>query len=65
MQQLKAAGEVVIERTLDFSELLASEEVFSCNSVYGVWPVIELGAHSWSIGQHTRRAQTLAEQILF
>lgn len=65
MQQLTAAGEVVIERPVDFSELLASEEVFYCNSVYGVWPVIELGTHGWSVGQHTRRAQTLAEQILF
>lgn len=64
MQQLTAAGEDVIERTVEFSELLASEEVFYCNSVYGVWPVIELGTHSWSIGQHTRRAQILAEQIL-
>lgn len=64
-QQLTAAGETVIERTLDFSELLASEEVFYCNSVYGVWPVVELGTHSWSVGQHTRHAQTLAEQILF
>ena len=65
MQQLQAEGETVIERTLDFSELLASQEVFVCNSVYGVWPVIELGAQRWAIGQHTRRAQTLAEQILF
>ena len=65
MQQLAAAGEVVSEVSLDFSELLASEEVFFCNSVYGVWPVIELGSHTWPVGPHTRHAHTLAGQVLF
>ena len=64
MQQLLAAGEAVVERELEFAELAASEEVFLCNSVFGVWPVIELGSHRWSVGQYTRYAQTLAEQVL-
>lgn len=64
MERLAAAGEVVIERSLSFNELLGSDEVFCCNSVFGVWPVIELGPHRWSVGAHTRYAQTLAEQIL-
>lgn len=65
MERLAVEGEVVIERSLSFNELLASEEVFCCNSVFGVWPVIELGAHRWSVGIHTRHVQTLAEQVLF
>lgn len=65
MEQLGAAGEVVIERNLSLNELLSSEEVFCCNSVFGVWPVIGLGTHGWSVGAHTRHAQSLAEQILF
>lgn len=64
VEQLSAAGELVVERRLSFNELLSSEEIFCCNSVFGVWPVIELAAHRWAIGAHTRHAQTLAEQIL-
>lgn len=65
IEQLSAAGELVIERSLGFNELLASDEVFCCNSVFGVWPVVELGTHHWPVGPHTRHAQTLVEQILF
>ncbi|MFA5679263.1 MAG: aminodeoxychorismate lyase [Pseudomonas sp.] len=64
MEQFAAAGDVVIEREVSFNELLASEEVFCCNSVFGVWPVVRLGEYSWPIGPHTRRAHTLAEQVL-
>ena len=65
MEQLSAEGEVVVERSLSSNELLASEEIFCCNSVFGVWPVIELGTRRWPVGTHTRHAQTLAEQALF
>lgn len=64
MEQFAVAGDVVIERGVSFNELLASEEVFCCNSVFGVWPVIRLGDHHWQVGPHTRHAHTLAEQVL-
>lgn len=64
MEQFAAAGEKVIERRVSRDELLSSDEVFCCNSVFGVWPVTALGDHTWSVGPHTRGAQLLAEQVL-
>lgn len=64
MDRLAAEGEPVIERPVSSDELLMSAEVFCCNSVYGVWPVVELAGHRWSIGVHTRQAQRLAEQVI-
>src|SRR5690554_4168208 len=64
MEQLATAGEVVTERDIHFSELLESDEVFCCNSVFGVWPVVSLDTHRWRVGPSTRHAQTLAEQVL-
>jgi len=40
-------------------ELFAADEVFVCNSLYGIWPVIALGAQSWPIGAVTRTLQSL------
>ncbi len=51
-------------RSISLSELLDAAEVFCCNSVFGVWPVIGLGSHRWPVGPHTRIAQALAEQVL-
>ncbi|NLY58496.1 MAG: aminodeoxychorismate lyase [Gammaproteobacteria bacterium] len=64
MEQFAATGELVIERRVSSNELLASDEVFCCNSVFGVWPVIRLGDRQWPVGPHTRHAVTLAEQVL-
>ncbi|TVP92252.1 MAG: aminodeoxychorismate lyase [Pseudomonadaceae bacterium] len=62
--QLAAAGQSVSVRPVTQAELLASREVFCCNSVFGVWPVIGLGNHQWSIGPYTRQAQALAQQVM-
>ncbi|SDU00562.1 aminodeoxychorismate lyase [Halopseudomonas salegens] len=62
--QLDAVGQPVGVRPVTQAELLASSEVFCCNSVFGVWPVIGLGSQQWSIGPHTRQAQALAQQVL-
>lgn len=64
MERLDAVGEPVSERPVSFAELLASEEVLCCNSVFGVWPVIGLDEHEWLAGPETRRLQAMAEQVL-
>lgn len=64
MEQLQAAGEPVVERSITMDELLASEEVVCCNSVFGVWPVIRLGDREWVVGPHSRRLQVFAKQVL-
>ncbi len=58
------SGEQVGEVQLTRSQLLAAEEVFCCNSVFGVWPVIGLLDRRWSVGPSTRGIQAMAQQVL-
>lgn len=64
IERLRGAGEVVLEGSPDYSELLGASEVFCCNSLYGVWPVIALEHKRWQVGHHTRFAQALVEQVM-
>ena len=64
IEQLAAQGDAVEERSISFDELLRSTEVFCCNSVFGVWPVVALADWQWPVGVHTRDIQTLAKQVL-
>ncbi|MDO7898003.1 aminodeoxychorismate lyase [Pseudomonas citrulli] len=45
-------------------QLHQADEVFVCNSVYGVWPVRACGSARWSVGPLTRKLQTLARALL-
>lgn len=49
---------------ISLSELLGADEVFVCNSVYGVWPVLELLDSRWLAGPMTRKLQTIARDLL-
>lgn len=44
-------------RDVAYAELLQADEVFLCNSLYGVWPVRRLEAHAWPVGAITRKLQ--------
>lgn len=50
------------------TDLLAADEVFLCNSVTGLWPVIryadDSGDHDWPIGNTTVKLQGLIENFL-
>ena len=57
-QQSPSASNQVEEATCSLDLLLSSEEVFVCNSIIGIWPVLSLESRgSWSLGQHTERLQ--------
>lgn len=45
-------------------QLHQADEIFICNSVYGVWPVREYGSARWPVGPLTRKLQTLARALL-
>ncbi|MCE0463581.1 MULTISPECIES: aminodeoxychorismate lyase [Pseudomonas] len=49
---------------VDLEQLYRADEVFVCNSVYGVWPVCAYGSARWSTGPLTRKLQTLARALL-
>lgn len=51
-------------RDFDLVELLAADEVFLCNSVYGIWPVCALQTHDWPVGPLTRKLQAIARDLL-
>lgn len=61
---LAGQGEPVEQRALELPELLDSEELFCCNSVFGVWPVAGFMDRTWVPGSFTRQAQALARRAL-
>ncbi|SDS35738.1 aminodeoxychorismate lyase apoprotein [Halopseudomonas xinjiangensis] len=61
---LRGSGETVTVRHVRMEELGHSTEVFCCNSVFGVWPVVGAATCEWPIGAATRQAQALSMQAL-
>lgn len=57
-QQSPSSSNQVEEVTCSLDLLLSSDEVFVCNSVIGIWPVLSLeGQGAWPLGRHTLRLQ--------
>jgi 4-amino-4-deoxychorismate lyase len=49
---------------ISLEQLQWADEVFVCNSVYGIWPVRACAALSWPVGPLTRKLQTIARTLL-
>lgn len=64
LDQLRAHGEQVDEVEMDYTRLTQASELFCCNSLYGIWPIVALEQHRWPVGPHTEYAQTLIEQVM-
>lgn len=64
LEQAAALGIAVAVRDISYAELLAADEVFVCNSVYGIWPVRHLEQQSWPVGPVTRKLQSIARTLL-
>lgn len=64
LAQATALGVAVVERDISYAELLAADEVFVCNSLYGIWPVRSLAEHDWPVGPLTRKLQAIADDLL-
>lgn len=64
LAQAQALGIECQVRDLSYAELLAADEVFLCNSLYGIWPVRALQAHDWPVGPLTRKLQAIARDLL-
>ncbi|WP_257281431.1 aminodeoxychorismate lyase [Endozoicomonas sp. ISHI1] len=45
-------------------DLAGADEVFVCNSVNGVWPVIACGCLHWSVGSVTRTVRGRVQEVL-
>ncbi|MBF7731355.1 aminodeoxychorismate lyase [Pseudomonas sp. N040] len=57
-------GLVASVRDIGYDELLTADELFICNSLYGIWPVRELAGHVWPVGKLTRTLQVNLQDIL-
>ncbi len=57
IERCAALSIAVCQRDVDYAELLAADEVFLCNSQYGIWPVRELAGQCWPVGPLTRKLQ--------
>ncbi|WP_325919419.1 aminodeoxychorismate lyase [Pseudomonas frederiksbergensis] len=62
--QAKSQGIATQITDISLEQLHQADEVFVCNSVYGVWPVLGYGSARWSVGPLTRKLQTLARTLL-
>lgn len=64
LEQAAAQGIATRVCDIEYEELLGADEVFLCNSLYGVWPVRAFAGHDWSVGPLTRKLQALARALL-
>ena len=62
--QAESLGIAVQVADLGLEHLQRADEVFVCNSVYGVWPVRAYAALSWPVGPLTRKLQSIARALL-
>jgi len=52
------------ECDVSYAELMQADEVFLCNSLYGIWPVTGLAECVWPVGPLTRKLQTVVADLL-
>lgn len=64
LAQAQAQGIAVEVRDIQMADLEQADEVFLCNSVYGVWPVRRFAQLNWSAGPLTRKLQGIARALL-
>ena len=64
LDRAQEAGCRVAVTDLTLDDLAQASEVFVCNSVYGIWPVIGHGDLNWSVGPVTRKLQRIAHGLL-
>jgi 4-amino-4-deoxychorismate lyase len=64
LEQAQQLGVEVNIHDLQLCDLQQADEVFVCNSVYGVWPVRGFERLNWSTGPLTRKLQGIARTLL-
>ena len=64
LAQAQALGTPVVVADISLEQLQSADEVFVCNSVYGIWPVRDCAAMSWPVGPLTRKLQGIVRTLL-
>lgn len=63
LERARHAGIHTQVRDISFEQLLGADEVFVCNSLYGIWPVRQLETTVWPVGPLTRKLQRLVADL--
>jgi 4-amino-4-deoxychorismate lyase len=64
ISQARQAGIVCTVEDLPIEVFLEADEVFTCNSVYGIWPVTQFNDRRWPVGDVTRKMQSISCRLL-
>ena len=64
LSQAESLGIPIQITDITLEQLQDADEVFVCNSVYGVWPVRAYAALSWPVGPLTRKLQHISRALL-
>lgn len=60
----RAQSMAIEVRDIPFEEFVQADEVFLCNSLFGIWPVRSVTGHHWPVGPLTRKLQAIARDLL-
>jgi 4-amino-4-deoxychorismate lyase len=63
LQRAQQAGVRTQIGDISLEQLLGADEVFVCNSLYGIWPVRQFEASVWPVGLLTRKLQRLVADL--
>lgn len=63
LEAAKTAGIAAEETRLNLDDLYASQELFLCNTLLGIWPVRQLGEQRFVPGPVTRQLSTALELL--
>lgn len=64
LAQAQAMGIICHIVDISLEQFCQADEIFLCNSVYGVWPVRAYADLSWPVGPLTRKLQGVARRLL-
>ncbi|PKM05344.1 MAG: aminodeoxychorismate lyase [Gammaproteobacteria bacterium HGW-Gammaproteobacteria-6] len=64
IDHMPSVGLAVEEADFDEAMVSSASEVFCCNSLFGVWPVIAWRQQVWPVGPQTRLIQSLARTVI-
>lgn len=65
MKRFSEHGMPVLECEVFMTDLSQVDEVFFCNSVFGIWPIRQCGVHNWPLGSITQQAQQWVTEQCF
>ncbi len=64
LDRARQAGLAVRVRDVEYHELIGADELFMCNSLYGIWPVVAFREHAWPVGNVTLTLQSLLADLV-